>query len=813
MFLPIVLWALVLLLLSTWGAIAEARSVSGRDTGTGDPLTLWYQAPAGTWEEALPVGNGRLGAMVFGGVDHERLQLNDITVWSGGPAPDADRPDAYTHLPELRAAIRAGDTPTADHLAQKYFSNQGDYAPSYQTLGDLTFDFSLPEGAVTHYSRWLDIGDAVSGVAYTLGGAVYRREVFSSAPAGVIALHFSCSRKGAVSFRLNLSRIVSAQTTALGTDTLRMTGSTDMPSLKGNLDYEVQVQVHAPGGAVTASGSQITVLGADEATVLLAAGTTYLLDHAENYRGPDPHLAVQRTLAQAAAKRYAALKQQHFADYRSFFDRVHLSLGHSERALLPTDQRLGLYGDGTADPALAVLFYQFGRYLLISSSRPDNPLPSNSQGIWGDGLDLPWKCDYKSNINFQMNYWPVETTNLSACHLPLIRTVEGLAAPGRKTALAYFHAPGWVQGYTTNAWGWTTPGAGLPWGVWFGGSGWNCQHLWEHYAFTRDKAYLQQVYPVLKGAAEFYLNTLIPDAEGYLVTSPSTSPENTFRDDQGVSGSVTEGATLDREIVWDLFTNTIQATETLQTDASFRAQLEAARAKIKPLQIGRAGQLEEWPRDWDLNDPEPHHRHISHLFAVHPGHQISALHTPELAAAARKSLELRGDEGTGWSKAWKINVWARLHDGDRAFRLLGEQLHLVSTTATNYGGGGGTYPNLFDAHPPFQIDGNFGALSGITEMLLQSQERYVDPVHPAEDHYLIQLLPALPSAWPAGSVTGLRARGGFELNETWAGGKLIHATIRSVGGTTCRVRYGENVIRLQFKLGEAVRLTGALHRE
>ena len=808
------LLASALVLLPLLGALADTRAVTGRAAGTGDPLTLWYPAPAKVWEEALPVGNGRLGAMVFGGVDHERLQLNDITVWSGGPELTADRPDAYTHLPELRAAIRAGDHQKADQLAQQYMTCQAGYEASYQTLGDLTFDFALPAGAVTDYSRSLDIGRAVSAVEYTLNGARYKREVISSAPAGVIAVHLTCSRPNAIHFTLDLSRIESAQTTTHGSDTLVMTGNTNMGAAPGNLDYEAQAKVTAPGGTVTASGTQITVAGANEATVLLAAGTTYVLDYAKHYRGPDPRPAVVKTLASASALTYGALKAQHVTDYQSFFDRVHLSLGHSDssRLRLPTEVRLGQYGDGRADPALAMLFYQFGRYLLISSSRPGNPLPSNSQGLWGDGLDLPWKCDYKSNINFEMNYWPVETANLSACHLPMLRLVESLVAPGRKTAKAYYYAPGWFYAYTTNAWGWTSPGGGLPWGVWTGASGWACRHLWEHYAFTRDKSYLKQVYPVMKEAAEFYLSVLVPDADGCLVTSPSTSPENQFRDDAGKTGLVTEGTAIDREIIWDLFTNVIQATETLQEDADFRAKMQAALAKMRPLQIGKAGQLEEWPKDWDENAPEPHHRHVSHLFALHPGRQISALTTPALAAAARETLKERGDEGTGWSKAWKINCWARLHDGDHAFQLVSEQLELVTTTRTHYDSGGGTYANLFDAHPPFQIDGNFGALSGITEMLLQSQDRYVDPARPEEDHYLIELLPALPSAWPAGSVTGLRARGGFEIDESWASGKLSHATLRSVGGTSCRVWYGGKVVSLSLKPGESVRLDGALNQ-
>jgi alpha-L-fucosidase 2 len=789
--------------------LAVVADAKGADAASG-PLMLRYTQPAAVWEEALPVGNGRLGAMIFGGVDHERLQLNEITVWSGGPEPAADRPGAYKHLPEIRAAIRAEDYHKAEQLCSDYMTCQANYEPSYQTLGDLTFDFAPATGEVTNYSRWLDIGQAVSGVAYTRGGSAYRREVFASAPAGAIAMHMTCSRKGGVSFTMNLSRIASAHTVAEGNDTLVMTGNTDTAGRKGNLDYEARVKVVAPGGTVTASGTQVTVQGADEATVLLAAGTTYLLDYAKNYRSVDPSAAVRKTLAHASAQPYAAVRKQHIDDYRMYFDRVNLDLGLSDRETLPTDQRLKQYGDGKADPAFVKLFYQFGRYLLISSSRPDNPLPSNSQGLWGDGLDMPWKCDYKSNINFEMNYWPIEAANLSSCHLPMIRTIEGLVAPGRKTAQAYYNAPGWLLVYTTNAWGWTAPGGGLPWGVWTGAGGWVCQHLWEHYAFTRDKNYLRRVYPVMKGAAEFYLSAMVPDADGYLVTSPSTSPENFFINDKGVSATVTEGATTEREIIWDLFTNTLQASKTLGEDALFRTRIEAAMTKMRPLQIGKAGQLEEWNRDWDLNSTEAHHRHISHLYALHPGHQISALSTPELAQAARKSLELRGDDGTGWSKAWKINAWARLHDGDHAHRMLNGLLTLVTTTGTNYGGGGGAYPNLFDAHPPFQIDGNFGAVSGVNEMLLQSQDRYTDPAHPNEDRYLIHLLPALPSAWPTGSVTGLCARGGFEVDEAWADGKMTHATLRSTGGTECRVCYGQTVVDLKLKPGASIRLSAAL---
>jgi len=824
------------------GARGATREVSGMPSGPDDALTLWYPQPAKQWTDGLAIGNGRLGAMVFGQPDKDRLQLNEITVWSGGPSLTSDNPDGYKSLPQIRQLLRDGKYPEAQRLVQQNMLQKGDYFPSYETLGDLNFNFTLPDGPITDYQRWLDISKAVAGVEFKLNGETYTREVFSSAPAGVIVMKLTASGKGTLTFDVGLTRQASATTSAVGSDTLLMKGNTDyapaarggrgrgrgasatLPTTRppapirpqvraGSVDYEVQVRATASGGAVSIDGNLLSVKGAHEATIYLAAGTSYVLDWDKGYKGGDPHEQVTRTLAAASAQTYDALKQSHTADFQKFFNRVDFSVGQTAATTRPTDDRLKQYKDGSGDPSLAELYYQFGRYLMISSSRPDNPLPSNSQGLWGDGLDLPWKSDYKSNINFQMNYWGVESGNLSECHLPMIRLIEGLVEPGRKTARAYFDAPGWVCAYTTNAFGFTSPGYGLPFGPFFGGSAWDCQHLWEHYAFSRDRDYLASVYPTMKEACEFYLATMVPDEKGFLITSPSVSPENSFKTDAGVRGSVTEGTAVEREVIWDMFTNTIQACKTLNTDGEFRAKLEAAKAKIRPLEIGKAGQLEEWGADWDLNDPEPTHRHVSHLFALFPGKQITTAETPELAAAVAKSLELRGDGGTGWSKAWKINLWARLHQGDHAYKLFCEQLQLATSTGTNYGAdGGGTYANMFDAHPPFQIDGNFGGISGVNEMLLQSERTYIDPASPQADHYIVELLPALPSAWAAGHIKGLHARGGLEIDEAWAAGKLISATLHGLKDATCKIQYGQTIIDLTIKAGETVTLDSTLRR-
>jgi alpha-L-fucosidase 2 len=770
--------------------IGGGSDVQKASRDSSDQLKLWYDKPASKWVQALPVGNGRLGAMIFGQPGSERLQLNEITVWSGAPQPDADRKDAYKSLPELRQLIRDGKYAEAARFANARFNGPAPYEASYQALGDLKFEFQLPDGAVTNYTRWLDIDSALAGVRFAAGNTEYQREVFCSAPDQVLVQWLTSSTEGGLNFTMKLTRPASSRTQVVGNDTLVMTGNTDMPRLKGNLDYEADARILVKGGRVTGAGDGLKVEGANEAIVLVTCGTSFALDYSNNYRGANPHDAAQR-LEAAARKSYAQLKSAHVADYQKYFHRVSLGLGRSEADKLPTDERLKKYGDGKSDPGFVALFYQFGRYLMICCSRTDNPLPANLQGLWGDGLDLPWKSDYHANINVQMIYWPAEPANLGEMHLPLLNLITNLVAPGTKTAKAYFgpDTPGWLVGYTVNGWSWTSPGERLSWGIWFGGSGWLCRHLWEHYAYTQDKDYLRKVYPAMRGAAEFWLANLVEGQDGKLITSPSSSPENSFITDSGITAEITEGATMDRSIVWDLLDKTACAAGALGVDAEFKKKLEAARDRIRPLQIGKAGQLMEWNGDWDLNSRDPHHRHVSHLYALHPSDQINVPTMPELAAAAKKSLELRGDDGTGWSIAWKENMWARLRDGDHCLRLLSAQLRSTEQTGTVMANAGGTYPNLFDAHPPFQIDGNFGAVAGISEMLLGSQEHYTDPKS-GNESYVIDILPALPKAWPTGSVKGLRARGGFEVDIEWRDAKLVQTTVHSLAGGVARLRYG-----------------------
>jgi alpha-L-fucosidase 2 len=760
-------------------------------------LKLWYAQPANEWIEALPIGNGRFGAMIFGQPENERFQLNDVTVWSGSPQPDADRKDAWKDLAELRHLIREGKYDEATGFANSHFNGPAPYNNSYQTLGDLKFTFDHGGNPVSGYRRELDLTTALVSISFQSGGTTFHRQAFASAADGVIVHRLVADKKGAIRFGLKLDRIERAATRFEAPDTLVMTGNTG-----DTLNYEVRTKVLHKGGKLTGNpDGTLNLDGADDATVLVAAATNFVLDYEKGYTDGDLSTADTRIKA-AAAKDYIKLREAHISEYSRYFKRLRLDLGKQD-IRTPTDARLRSYVRNP-DPAFAALFYQFGRYLLISSSRPDNPLPSNTQGIWGDGLDLPWKCDYKSNINYQMIYWAAEASNLGETHKPMLRMTQNLVKPGTRTAQAYFgpDTPGWVVGYTTNGWSWTSPGERLNWGVWFGGSAWMCQHLWEHYAYGRDKEYLRSVYPTLKGAAVFWMSRLVEGADGKLITSPSSSPENEFVTESGMRGAICEGATMEKSLVRDLLTNTARAAAVLGIDEDFRHRAEQARDRIRPPQIGKHGQIMEWGRDWD--NPNDHHRHVSHLFALHPGNEITPRGTPALAEAARATLRQRGDDGTGWALAWKINFWARLLDGNHAMTLIANQFRFTKELQTVMEGAGGTYPNLFCAHPPFQIDGNLGFVSGLNELLLQSHETYIDPKAPGEDRYLIHLLPALPTAWSNGSIRGIRARGGFTLDLDWRSGRLAQARITSTGGTHGRLRLGDKENEFSVPAGGSV---------
>jgi alpha-L-fucosidase 2 len=785
----------------------DRTQFAGNVTRPQGKYLIWERRSAKVWEEAYPVGNGKLGAMIFGGVADERLQLNENTVWDGEPL-DPNNPEGLKALPEIQRLLFENKNNEAVKLAERTMMGKPAGVRSYQSLGELWFD--TPELKAENYVRSLDLSTAVVTVGYTADGVKFTREYFASAIDNVIVVKISADKKRKINLRLALRREMDAECRGIASDpsSLLLAGRIAAKNDAKRISFAAQVKAVAEGGTVNVDAKKgvLSVADANVLTLYIAGATNYpgmanLAKGITEFSG-DPTTKCAETIAKALGKSYKKLKAAHIADHQKYFNRVDLTLSEATADVesLTTSERLDLARkNGKPDLGLVATYFQFGRYLLISSSRPGG-MPANLQGLWAWEMYAPWNADFHTNINFQMNYWPAEITNLSEMHIPMFDLTDVMIKPGERSAKVIYGARGWVVHHLTDAWGFTAPADG-PQGIWPVGSAWLAQHPWEHYIFTGDREFLaQRGYPVMKGAARFIMDFLVeaPAGTAYagkLVTNPSYSPENTFILPNGEHSVFTYGATMDLEIIHDLLSNCIEASKILNTDADFRAECETTLKRLPAIQISKTtGRILEWAEDYA--EVEPNHRHTSHLFGLHPGHQITVVGTPELAEAARKTLIARGDDGTGWGLAWKINMWNRLHDGDHAFKLLSV---LLSSK---------TLPNLFDTHPPFQIDGNFGATAAIAEMLVQSH------LPTSDGSFDIHLLPSLSSDMAVrGSVKGLRARGGFVIDLSWADGKLSKAVILSTLGGKLHLRTGAKYVVYDTKKDEVVTIDGNLKKD